>query len=358
MRIGIPREIKPHEGRVALVPAACAELAALGHAVRVQAGAGERAGYPDADYARAGAEIVPDAAALYGGSEVIVKVKEPVGPELDLLRPHHVLFSFLHLAADHALAERLRRIGLTAFAYETLAVDGRLPVLAPMSHIAGKLAVQVGATLLHEPQGGVGLLLGGVSDADPGRVVILGAGSAGMSACAVAVALGAAVQVLDIDEARLAALRGEWPTVEFLPASPERVAAVVPAADLLVGAVLVPGRHAPHVVSRELVAAMAPGRVVVDIAIDQGGCIETSRPTTWDAPVFRAEGELHMAVTNMPGAVPRTATQALSAAVLPWVKRFLAGDWQHDPALRSALNVAGGEFRHPAIRAEMAAAGR
>ncbi len=357
MRIGIPAEIKPHEGRVALVPAACGELHALGHAVQVQAGAGRRAGYADADYRAAGAEIVPDAAALYGGSEVIVKVKEPVGPELDLLRRDHVLFSFLHLAAAPALAERLRRIVLTAFAYETLTVDGRRPVLAPMSRIAGRLAVQVGATLLHEPQGGAGLLLGGVADTDAGQVVILGAGAAGMAACAVAVGLGAAVQVLDIDRHRLARLSRRWPTVEFLPAEPQRVAQVVRGADLLGGAVWVPGRHAPHVVRRADVAAMAAGRVVVDIAIDQGGCIETARPTTWDAPTYRAEGVLHLAVTNLPGAVPRTATQALSAAVLPWVKRFLAGDWQRDAALRSALNVADGEYRHPAIRAELGGAG-
>ncbi len=353
MRIGIPKEIKSHENRVALTPLACAELAALGHQVLVQAGAGAGSGYTDADYARYGIGIAPDAPALYGESDVIVKVKEPVEGDLALLEARHVLFSFLHLAPNRALGERLRAIGLTAFAYETLEVDGRTPVLAPMSKIAGHLAVQVGATLLHEPQGGKGLLLGGMQGTDAGVVIVLGAGSAGTAACQTALGLGARVTVFDVNAARLKAIAKELPGLQTREATPENIAATVAEADLLIGAVMRAGHRAPHLVSREQVRGMQRGSVIVDIAIDQGGCIETARPTSYAAPTYVDEGVVHFCVTNMPGGVPRTASQALSAALLPHLKRFLLGRWQADAALLSALNVAAGEYRNPVIAAEL-----
>ncbi|MGF1644587.1 MAG: alanine dehydrogenase [Thiotrichales bacterium] len=355
MRIGLPREIKPHEHRVALTPLACAELAALGHQVWIEAGAGAGSGYADADYRLYGLEIAPDAAALYATSDVIVKVKEPIEGDLAYLEPRHLLFSFLHLAPNRALGERLCRIGLTAFAYETLEVKGRTPVLAPMSLIAGKLAVQIGATLLHQPHGGKGLLLGGIDNLERGKVVVLGAGSAGAMACQTAAALGARVTALDIDPKRLKALAKSVSGIDALASTPERIAVEVKTADLLIGAVMRAGHTAPHLVSRADVAAMQAGGAIVDIAIDQGGCIATAHATSYDAPTYVEEGVVHFCVTNMPGAVPRTASQALSAAIMPHLKRFLHGRWQADKALLSALNVAAGEYRHPALIEEFGA---
>ncbi len=351
MRIGIPREVKVQEGRVALIPAAAGELVRHGHEVLMEAGAGRLAGYGDGDYAAAGVEVVADADALYRRAEMIVKVKEPQPEELERLRPHHLLFSFLHLAAAPELTRALQDIGLTAVAFETVAeADGRLPLLAPMSDIAGRIAVQYGATLLHHYRGGRGILLGGLPAAERGRVVILGAGNAGGNAAAVAAALGAEVTVLERRRERMAAMRALGPNVTALHPFADTVAEAVRAADLLVGAVLVPGRRAPRLVSADMVRAMRPGAVVVDISVDQGGCIETTRPTDWERPAFVWEGVVHFGVTNMPGAVPRSASQALSAALVPYVLRLARPGWEQDPALAAGVNVRGGEVVHPALR--------
>lgn len=349
MDIGIPREIKPLEGRVALLPEACAELVRLGHRVLVERGAGAASGFPDATYQAAGAFLVPDAETLYGEARMLVKVKEPWGPELGLLRPDHLLFSFLHLAADPGLTRRLLDIGLTAVAFETVDEGGALPILAPMSDIAGRLAVQIGTTLLHAPHGGKGLLLGGMATAERGRVVVIGAGNAGGAAAAVAAATGASVTVFDRRPERLAALRALGPNVTTLYAYADALAEHAVRADLLIGAVLIPGARAPRLISEDQVVAMEPGSVIVDVAVDQGGCIETTRPTTYADPVYRVHGVVHFAVTNMPGAVPRSASRALGAGLFPWVARLARPDWREDPVLARAVNLAGGRLVHPAL---------
>ncbi|HEC17571.1 MAG TPA: alanine dehydrogenase [Sedimenticola sp.] len=349
MRIGVPREIKTLEGRVGLVPEACGELVHAGHQVFVEKGAGEASGFPDTTYRAVGAEILPDGPAVYDRAELIVKVKEPVGPELELLRAGHVLFSFLHLAAEPALTRRLQEIGLTAIAFETVEEPDGLPILAPMSDIAGRLSVQIGAQLLHRTQGGKGLLLGGLPAAERGRVVILGSGNAGGNAALVACALGAGVTVFGKDRRQLAAMRGLGDNVTALYAYAHQIDEAVRQADLLIGAVLVTGARAPHLVSAAQVATMEPGSVVIDISVDQGGCIETIRPTTYADPTFEVSGVTHFGVTNMPGAVPRSASQALSAALIPYVLQLASGDWRNNPALARGVNVRNGEVVHPAL---------
>lgn len=352
MRIGIPREIKPLEGRVALLPGACAELVHHGHEVLIERGAGRLSGYEDGAFESAGAHLVDEVKGLYAESQLIVKVKEPVGQELEYLRADHLLFCFLHLAANRDLALRLKAIGLTAIAFETVEVDGRLPILAPMSEVAGRVAVQVGTHLLHSPQGGLGVLLGGVAGTERSEVVVIGAGVAGSAAVSMAAAMGATVTVFDKNPARLSAMRALGPNVTALHATREDMAAALRDADLLVGAVLVPGRRAPVVVHRKTVSAMKPGSVIADISVDQGGCVETTRPATYDAPTYREGGVTHFTVTNMPGAVPRTASQALSANVLPYVMRLVAAGWEANPALHMGINLRGGNFVNPWIRKE------
>ncbi|HEX22447.1 MAG TPA: alanine dehydrogenase [Chromatiales bacterium] len=351
MRIGVPREIKTLEGRVALVPAAVAQLVAEGHSVLVEQGAGVQSGYDDARYHAAGAELVADAAAFYGGAELIVKVKEPLPEEVALLRKDQLLFSFLHLAAATELMQQLREVGLTAVAFETVETDsGQLPLLAPMSDIAGRVAVQVGAHLLHRPQGGKGILLGGLPAAERGRVVILGAGVAGGNAALLAAAMGAEVTVFDRNRDKLVHMRALGNNVTALHPYPDALHEAVVAADLLIGAVLIPGKRAPHLVSADTVREMGEGSAIIDIAVDQGGCIETTRPTTYADPTFVIDGVTHFGVTNMPGAVPRSASQALSAALTPYVSRLAGGDWQADTELRRGLNVDAGEIIHPALQ--------
>ncbi len=351
MHIGIPKEIKTLEGRVGLIPAAAAELAQNGHEVYMETGAGLASGYDDAAYARAGIHILPDAAAVYEKARLIVKVKEPVDGELELLRPHHLLFSFLHLAANEALTAKLLSIGLVAVAFETVQdAQGRLPLLAPMSDIAGRLATQIGCHLLHRPLGGKGILLGGVSGADRGRVVILGAGTAGTGAARLAAGLGAEVVVFDRDRDKLEAVRAIGPNVTGLFSYSEQLSPAVAEADLLIGAVLVTGARAPHLVSADMVRNMGAGGVVIDISVDQGGCIETTRPTTYADPTFLWEDVVHFGVTNMPGAVPRSASQALSAVLTPYVLALSREGWESDPELASGINVKHGEIAHPALR--------
>jgi len=350
MRIGVPTEIKTLEGRVALVPDACSALVAAGHDVFVQAGAGDASGFTDADFVAAGARLLPDAATLYGAAELVVKVKEPLAAELPLLRRDHLLFCYLHLAAGRALAASLCDIGLTAVAFETVQEPTGLPLLAPMSDIAGRLAVQIGAHLLHRPQGGRGLLLGGVPGAPRGRVVVLGAGHAGSNAAALAAAMGAEVVVFERNAARQRDMHGLGGNVTALSPFPHTLDRAIRDADLLIGAVLVPGAAAPHLVSAAQVAGMRPGSVIVDIAVDQGGCVETIRPTTYADPTYVVSGVTHFGVTNMPGAVPRTASQALAAALVPYVLQLAAGDWRGQPALAAGINVDVGRLTHPALR--------
>ena len=350
MRIGIPKEIKIREGRVALTPPAAGELVRHGHEVWIESGAGVASGYADADYAALGIKVLPDAVAVYRHAQLLLKVKEPVASEYGLLRKDHILFSFLHLAALPELIRQLAATGLTAVAFETVAEGGRLPLLAPMSEIAGRLAVQIGATLLHSYHGGRGLLLGGLSATERGQVTVLGAGEAGGNAAAVAAALGANVTVLARSRDSLERMQRIGPNVTALPSHVETVEQAVLAADLLVGAVLIPGARAPRLVSRALVSRMKPGSVIVDVSVDQGGCIETTHPTDYDNPTYVVDGVVHFAVTNMPGAVPRTASQALSTALLPYMLKLAARDGLHDPAIAAGINVRDGRVVHPALR--------
>lgn len=344
MRIGIPREIKPHEHRVALIPEACADLARLGHEVLVERRAGAASGFSDEVYRDAGATLVDGPESLYGAAELVVKVKEPWGAEIDLLRADQLLFSFLHLAADPGLTRRLCDIGLTAIAFETVAEQGRLPILAPMSDIAGRLSVQIGTTLLQSVNGGKGLLLGGLPGGERGHVVVLGAGNAGSAAVRMAASTGARVTVFDRKWEKLAGMRRVGPGVTTLYPFQDALTEAIARADLLIGAVLVPGARAPRLISAAQVATMEAGGVVVDISVDQGGCIETTRPTTYEDPTYRVEGVVHFAVTNMPGAVPRSASRALCASLFPWLLRLLQPDWRWDQALASAVNLAEGRI--------------
>jgi alanine dehydrogenase len=362
MRIGIPREIKTHEYRVGLTPAAVRELVQDGHAVSVERGAGDGAGFPDRDFEAAGATIAVDAESLYRDAQLIVKIKEPQPEEISLLRPDQLLFAFLHLAAEPQLARGLLARNVTAIAYETVTSSGgALPLLAPMSRIAGRMSVQAGAHCLEKPSGGRGVLLGGVPGVPPATVVVIGAGSAGGNAVKMAVGLQANVVVLDRNLDRLDQLAerfGSRIRTEF--STTEAIANHVADADLVIGAVLTPGRAAPKLLTRDMIAAMAPGSVLVDVSIDQGGCFATSRPTTHAEPTFEHEGVLHYCVTNMPGAVPRTATQALVNVTLPYVRSLaslgLDGAFERDPGFAAGLNVRDGKLCHEAVAADLQAA--
>lgn len=354
MRIGIPKEVKVREGRVALIPPAVGELIQQGHEVFIQSSAGVASGYPDEDYRRVGAQLVPDAAALYGSAKMVLKVKEPVATEYELLRQDHILFSYLHLAATPKLAQLLKEKGLTAVAFETVEANGRLPLLVPMSDIAGRLAVHIGTTLLHGYGGGRGIMLGGMPTTERGHVVILGAGAAGGNAAVVAAALGAQVTVFAPRREELERMHALGPNVTALPSYAPLIAEAVGSADLLIGAVLIPGAKAPKLVSAAMVRKMKPGSVIIDISVDQGGCIETIRPTDYEHPTYTVDGVIHFGVTNMPGAVPRTASQALSIVLTPYVLRLAAEAGLNDPALAKGINVAGGKFVHPAVAAALA----
>ena len=364
MKIGVPKEIKIHEYRVGLVPAAVRELVGSGHEVLVEQGAGAGVGFDDAAYQAVGAHIVGDARAVFGAADLVVKVKEPQLVECAMLRPGQVLFTYLHLAADRPQAEALMRSGAHAIAYETVtARDGSLPLLTPMSEVAGRMSVQVGATLLHKSAGGRGMLLGGVPGVAPAKVVILGGGVSGTAAAEIACGMRADVTVIDKSLPRLreldALFGGRLKTVFSTAASIE---AAVAQADLLIGAVLVPGAAAPRLVTRNMVRAMRQGTVIVDIAIDQGGCIETSRPTTHADPTYVEEGVVHYCVTNMPGAVAQTSALALNNGTLPYV-RALANDGfeaacRKDPGLAAGLNVSQGRIVHSAVAEALGISGR
>lgn len=354
MRIGVPTETKVREGRVGLIPPAAAEIATQGHEVFVQSGAGRASGYDDKDYTLAGVTVLPDAATLYAKAQMIVKVKEPQPAEYALLRKDHILFSYLHLAAVPELARELQRIGLTAVAFETVTEGRTLPLLAPMSDIAGRIAVHIGATLLHGYNGGRGVLLGGLPAGERGHVVILGAGSAGGNAAVAAAALGAQVTVFARHRDSLERMHALGPNVTALPSYTRLIERALETTDLLIGAVLIPGARAPKIVSRVMVKRMRPGSAIIDISVDQGGCIETTRPTTYENPTYVEEGVIHFGVTNMPGAVPRTASQALSAAITPYIGRLANPDGLQDPALAAGINVKAGRITHPAVAEALA----
>jgi alanine dehydrogenase len=355
MRIGVPTEIKNNEYRVGLTPAAVAELTRAGHEVVVQSGAGLGVDFADSAYESAGATILADAPAVFAAAGMIVKVKEPQASEIAMLRPDHLLFTYLHLAADRPQAEGLMRSGAICIAYETVtAPDGSLPLLKPMSEVAGRMSVQCGAHYLEKHQGGRGMLLGGVPGVAPARVVILGGGVAGLNAAQMAVGLRADVTIFDISQRRLAELDTIFGgSLRTAFASSAAIAEAVREADLVIGAVLVPGAAAPKLVTRPMIAAMRPGAVLVDIAIDQGGCFATSRPTTHEDPVFVVDGVIHYCVANMPGAVARTSTLALGNVTLPFVLKLAnlgaEAAMAADPHLAEGLNVAGGKITHAAV---------
>lgn len=348
MIIGVPREIKDSENRVSTTPAGVVEYVSHGHQVLVERSAGAASGFPDAEYAAAGATIVDSAAEVYARADLIAKVKEPIAAEYPLLRDGQILYTYLHLAADAALTQVLVERRVTAIAYETVQLDnGALPLLAPMSEVAGRMAPQVGAQYLSKTYGGRGLLLGEVAGVPSARVVVVGGGMVGTNAAEIALGMGADVTVIDINIDRLRALEhilhGRFHT---LASSRHNIAEAVREADLVIGAVLIPGARAPRLVTQEMVASMRPGSVIVDVAIDQGGCIETSRPTSHTEPVFVEHGVIHYCVTNMPGAVPRTSTFALSNVTLPYGLKLadlgVAAAVACDQALARGVNVYGG----------------
>jgi alanine dehydrogenase len=351
--IGVPKEIKKQEHRVALLPSAAYQLIKRGHAVLVERGAGVGAGFADEDYGRAGATLVNDHAAVFERAELIVKVKEPQPAEISLLRPGQILFTYLHLAADKALTEALATSGVTAIAYETVEVNRRLPLLEPMSEIAGRMSVLVGGFYLAKHYGGSGTLLGGVPGVLAGKVMVLGGGSAGINAARMATGLGADVTILEVDIERMRYLDITLHTAHTLYSDESRVLQMLPATDLLIGAVLVPGAKAPKLIRRDMLKLMRPGSVLVDIAIDQGGCAETSRPTTHENPVYVEEGVTHYCVANMPGAYARTATQALTNATYRYVEtladRSLAEACRRLPELVGGINVMNGHVTHAVV---------
>ena len=329
MRIGVPTEIKNNEFRVAITPAGVHALTRRGHAVTVQAGAGQGASIPDAEYSAAGATLTDDVPGLWADSELVLKVKEPTAQEYQFLRPDLLLFTFLHLAADRALTEELLAKQVTSIAYETVETDaGALPLLAPMSEIAGRLAAQVGADALLRPRGGAGVLLGGAAGVRRGNVVVLGGGTAGLSAARVVAGMGADVTVFDVDPARMRRIEEiDGGAIRTRFSTELDVAQACAGADLVIGAVLVPGARTPSLVTRAMVETMRPGSVLVDIAIDQGGCFEDSCPTTHSEPTFEVDGKIFYCVANMPGAVPHTSTYALTNATLPYTLALADEGW-------------------------------
>jgi alanine dehydrogenase len=354
MRVGVPTEVKPDEYRVAITPAGVRELTQRGHEVIIQAGAGEGSAFKDEEYVAQGARIVPDEPSVFDEAELILKVKEPQPEEVELLRPHHILFTYLHLAPAPDLTRSLCESGATCIAYETVEdAHGLLPLLAPMSEVAGKIATQAGAFFLEKPLGGRGILLGGVPGVASATVLVIGGGAVGLNAAFIAIGMEADVFVFDKSIDRLreidVALNGRASTVYSSTLAIEQM---LPRADLVIGAVLVHGARAPRVITRDQLKLMKQHAVLVDVSIDQGGCFETSRPTTHSDPVYEVDGVIHYCVTNMPGAVPITSTYALTNATLPYMLALAdhgRDALARDPGLRLGVNVAGGQVTHPAV---------
>src|SRR5213594_3178540 len=353
MIIGVPKEIKDQEYRVALLPSAAYQLIQRGHEVVVERGAGAGAGYADSDYEQAGAPLADGHAAVFEQAHLLVKVKEPQPSEYPLLRPRQMLFTYLHLAANRSLTEALLNSGVIGLAYETIEVNRRLPLLEPMSEIAGRMSILVGGYFLAKHFGGSGVLLGGVPGVLPGRIVVLGGGAAGVNAARMATGLGADVTILEVDLERMRFLDITLHTAHTLYSNEAHLLEMLPRTDLLIGAVLLPGARAPRLITREMLRQMKPGSVLVDIAIDQGGCAETSHPTTHHDPVFVEEGITHYCVANMPGAYARTATQALTNVTHRYIELLadhgLAEACHRQPALRSAVNIMNRQVTHKAV---------
>lgn len=353
MIIGIPKEIKAQEHRVGLLPSLVYQLCQRGHRILVERSAGEGSGYTDAEYAKAGAEVVLKHEEIFERSEMIVKVKEPLPEEYELLRPQQILFTYLHLAASRSLTERLIQSGVTAIAYETVEVHRRLPLLEPMSEIAGRMSIIMGGYFLAKQNGGKGVLLGGVPGVLPGKVIVIGGGTAGVNAARMATGLGADVTILEVDVERMRFLDITMHGAHTLYSSPAHLLEVMPTVDLLIGAVLVPGAKAPKLITREMLGMMKAGSVLVDIAIDQGGCVETSRPTTHDDPIFVESGVTHYCVANMPAAYARTATQALTNVTARYIETLadygVPGAFERDPHLIGGLNLMDGKITCRAV---------
>ena len=354
MIIGVPKEIKPQENRIGAVPAMVHSLAEAGHQVLVQAGGGLGAGIPDAAFETAGARIVDSAEAVYGTADMIVKVKEPLPAEYPLIKSGQLLFTYFHFAASQELTDAMLKTGANCFAYETLETKGRLPLLTPMSEVAGRMAIQVGAASLETHNGGRGILLGGVPGVEPATVLVLGGGVVGTQAAKMAAGLGANVILMDLDLDRLRYLADVMPAnVHLLHSNPFAIREQLPHADLVVGAVLVHGARAPRLVRRvDLQIMKNDGPVIVDVAVDQGGCVETCKPTTHEDPTFIIDGVIHYCVANMPGAVPRTSTFALANATAPYAVRLAglgAKKAVQDVILRTAANVLAGKITHPGV---------
>ena len=355
MQIGVPKEIKTNENRVALVPAGALVLADAGHRVLVESGAGEGSGFPDALYEQAGATILPDADAVWSAADMIMKVKEPIATEWPRMRKGQTIFTYFHFAADEQLTRAHIDSGATCIAYETVELPSReLPLLTPMSEVAGRMAVQEGAKYLEKLYGGRGVLLGGVPGVLPGKVVVLGGGVVGINAAKMAAGLGAHVVVLDLSLERLRYLSDVMPkNVQFLHSNRFAILDQIVDADLVIGGVLVPGAKAPKLIRREDLKRMQPGSVIVDVAVDQGGCVETIKPTTHENPTYVVDGVIHYAVANMPGAVPRTSTLALTNATLPYAVQLANKGWQRalreSPALLKGLNITAGKVTYAAV---------
>jgi alanine dehydrogenase len=361
VRVGTVREIKPGEGRVAVTPGGVRALLEDGHAVFVEAGAGARAGFSDRAYIEAGARVT-NAESIWSESELLLKVKEPIPSEFGRICPDQILFTFLHLAANPQLVDALLSSGATAVAYETVRDStGGLPLLAPMSEIAGRLATQAGAYFLQDPLGGRGVLIGGAAGVAPARVLVLGGGVVGMHAARVAVGMGANVTILEVSPSRLTALEGQFETrARVLMSDPSALCDELATADLIIGAVLRPGERTPSLISRQSLGLMRDRAVLADVAIDQGGCAETSRPTSHEDPIFAVDGVLHYCVANMPGAVPITSTRALTNATLPYIRKIAALGIDEavasEPGLADGINVRDHKITHPAVSQAYAAA--
>ena len=353
MIIGVPKEIKEQESRVGLVPAGAKQLSARGHEVLIQKGAGVGSGFLDEAYEIAGAKIVEQAAELFARAEMIVKVKEPLPAEYKLLRKGQILFTYLHLAASRTLTDALLASGVTGVAYETIQVGNRLPLLEPMSEVAGRMSTVMGAYYLAKHNGGTGVLLGGVPGVLPGNVAVIGGGTAGVNAARMAIGLGADVTILELDAERMRFLDMTMPGANTLLSNESNIQDLMPTCDLLIGAVLVPGAKAPKLITREMLRRMKPGSVLVDIAIDQGGCVETSRPTTHLDPVYVEEGVTHYCVANMPAAYARTATQALTNVTYRYIEQLaqhgLDAACKKNPALAGGLNTRDGKLTIEAV---------
>ncbi|MCM3000896.1 alanine dehydrogenase [Paenibacillus cellulositrophicus] len=359
MKIGVPKEIKNNENRVAVTPAGALELIQHGHAVYIEHQAGAESGFPDEEYKQAGATILTEASEVWSQADMIMKVKEPLPSEYGYFRKGLILFTYLHLAAEPKLAEALVKSGVTAIAYETVNVNGTLPLLTPMSEVAGRMAAQIGAQLLERPHGGKGILLSGVPGVSRGKVTIIGGGTVGMNAAKIAVGLGADVTLLDLSIPRLRQLDDIFGSqIKTLASSPSNIAKSVQEADLLICAVLIPGAKAPRLVTEEMVKSMKPGSVIVDVAIDQGGIVETiDHITTHDNPTYVKHGVVHYAVANMPGAVPQTSTLALTNATMPFALKLAGEDLQHllatNSAIRSGANVVNGSITYEAVARDL-----